>query len=335
MSFYRFGFAKICFHYDQKGKEMLFPKCYLLVCYHKAKRCIEKLFNKKLANKEIRLYQQNSKTAALLFCFILALLCSNCVFQVRKKPSPDKITQTQNPINQENNDEGDFLVRYESAQKPEFAEYEKKLRDNKTLEKAVDKLNHSLSLPQDITIKIRECGEANSFYDSAKKQIILCFEMLNYFYELFRQEGYDEKESTKKAFDAMKFVFLHEISHALIDVYQLPITGNEEDAADRLSSIICLEKLGEEGFQSVLAAADAFKIEAKHKSFRSRSTKDEHLLQEQRAFTSLCMIYGADPDKYSYIAKKYLPSDRAQSCLVEYEKILRSWSSLLEKWQKD
>jgi|GEM_PF-687407 len=318
---------------------MLFSKCYLLVCYHKANRYIEKLFNKKLANKEIYLYRQNSKTvAALLFCFILALLCSNCVFQAQKKHYPDKTTQIQNSTNQENNkerDEGDFLLRYEPAQKPELIEYEKKLRDNKTLEKAVDKLNRSLSLPQDVVIEIKECGEVNSFYDPAKKHVILCFEMLDYFHELFRQEGYDEKESTKKAFDVMKFVFLHEISHALIDVYQIPITGNEEDAADRLSSIICLERLGEEGFQSVLAAADAFKIEAKHKSFRNRNIKDEHLLQEQRAFISLCMIYGANPDQYSYIAKKYLPADRAQSCLAEYEKILRSWSSLLEKWQKD
>ncbi|MFN3329530.1 MAG: DUF4344 domain-containing metallopeptidase, partial [Pyrinomonadaceae bacterium] len=258
-------------------------------------------------------------------------------------PTPNKSPTIQKVEQEKETDAGDFLLEYGTSQKPELFEYEKYLRENKTLEKAVDRLNRSLILPQNVLIKIKECGEANSFYDSSQKQVTLCFEMIQYFEELFRQadsskttESYTEsEESRKKAFDAMKFVFLHEISHALIDVYQLPITGNEEDAADRLSSIICLEKLGEEGVQSILAIADAFKIEAKRKPFKTRNLADEHLMQEQRAFVSLCMIYGSDPNKYSYIAKKYLPADRTQSCLSEYEKILRSWSGLLEKWQKD
>lgn len=87
------------------------------------------------------------------------------------------------------------------------------------------------------------------------------------------------------------FVFLHELGHALIDTYQLPVTANEEDEADRCSSYICIEELGQEGVESLLMAADAFAIESKmSKGPDARSMADEHLLKEQRFFNSLCMV---------------------------------------------
>lgn len=282
------------------------------------------------------IFHLNQLKTVLIFTTLL-LFSFSCVFQTKKGDFLEKTNKPEKPSVEDNKsiDEGDFLVQHESAQKEELKKYEKEIRSDKILEKAADKLNRSLSLPQNVLIKTKECGEANSFYDTNKKEVILCFEMIEYFNKLFQQEGYSSNEAKEKSLDAMKFVFLHEISHALIDVYQLPITGNEEDAADRLSSIICLEKLGEEGVKSVLAAADAFRIEAKNKHFKSRNLLDEHLLQEERAFISLCMIYGSDPNKYSYLTKKYLPADRTQTCFSEYEKVLKGWTTLLEKWRKD
>jgi hypothetical protein len=159
---------------------------------------------------------------------------------------------------------------------------------------------------------------------------------MEHFHKLFRSEGSSEREADKKMFDAVRFAFLHELGHALIDAYKLPITGSEEDAADRCSSYICLEEMGEDGISAVLAAADAFHIEAKQSSPSGKDFSDEHLLQEQRFYNTLCMIYGSNTTKYSYfVSQKYLPESRAARCPNEYERMAQSWSELLQKWRKD
>jgi len=155
------------------------------------------------------------------------------------------------------------------------------------------------------------------------------------FFSDFKSGGYEDKKAYDMMFDATRFVFLHEIGHALIDVYKLPITANEEDAADRCSSFINLEELGQDGVKAVLAAAEAFQIESKASSGHRPNMADEHLLQEQRFYNSLCMLYGSNPDKYPVIVEKgFLPKERAARCPTEYQRTVESWQSLLEPWRK-
>jgi Putative metallopeptidase len=88
--------------------------------------------------------------------------------------------------------------------------------------------------------------------------------------------------------------------------------------------------------KNVLAAADAFHIESKQQTTTSRNLADEHLLQEQRFYNSLCMIYGSDSAKYQYfVSDGYLPKERAVRCPGEYQKTVESWKNLLQPWRKD
>ena len=136
-------------------------------------------------------------------------------------------------------------------------------------------------------------------------------------------------------FDTVRFVFLHEVGHALIDLYALPITGNEEDAADRCSAFINIEYLGKDGVDAVLAAAKAFEIDSKRSGPSRLDLADEHLLQEQRFYNSLCMLYGSDTAKYQYlVTDKILPSERAGRCQAEYTRSKNSWTSLLEPYRR-
>lgn len=233
------------------------------------------------------------------------------------------------------NDKGDFIVEHVKIKNKEYEEVDKKIRENKTLEKAAVKLNNALILPKDITLRAKDCGEENAFYDPNDSSVTVCYELMEYFFKLFRSNGKTEEEANEKMFDAVQFVFLHEIGHALIDVYELPVMGNEEDAADRCSSYINLEELGEDGVRAVIAAADAFRLDAKGKVPTKRNLADEHLLQEQRFYNSLCMIYGSNVRKYGNLVDDgYLPEERAVKCPGEYEKTVASWVKLLEPWRK-
>jgi hypothetical protein len=96
-----------------------------------------------------------------------------------------------------------------------------------------------------------------------------------------------------------------------------------------------LTQLGDEGVRAVMAAADSFAIESKEAPRNNRSMADEHLLQEQRFYNTLCMIYGADTGKYDYLVRGgYLPPERAQRCPAEFERTIDSWNNVFEPWRK-
>jgi hypothetical protein len=234
-------------------------------------------------------------------------------------------------------DKGNFVVEYTSVKTPRFEPIDKQIKQEKVLEKAADKLNRSLSLPHDIPLRTLDCGKINAYYDPRDKSITFCYELMEHFYKLFKSAGDSDADANRRMNKAINFVFLHELGHALIDSYELPVTANEEDAADRCSSYICIEELGDEGVESILAAADAFAIESKmRKQPDMGSMADEHLLQEQRFFNSLCMVFGSNPDKYSpLVTKGYLPKARAVRCPSEYERTAGSWEKLLQPWRKD
>ncbi|MDH3494030.1 MAG: DUF4344 domain-containing metallopeptidase [Acidobacteriota bacterium] len=233
-------------------------------------------------------------------------------------------------------DEGDFVVEHQTVTNVRYRDIDRSFRENKVLEKAADKLNRSLILPHDITLRTKDCGEINAFYNPNERSITFCYELMEYFFHLFKSDGDNDARARERMNKAMTFVFLHEVGHALIDGYELPITGNEEDAADRCSAFICIEELGDDGVEAIVAAAEGFAIESRMSRPDKRNMADEHLLQEQRFFNSLCMIYGSDPGKYADFKKNnLLPASRAVRCPSEYERMAKSWENLLKPWRKD
>ena len=232
-------------------------------------------------------------------------------------------------------DDGDFLVEHLPVRNPRYNNIDKQIKDEKLLEGAADKLNRSLMLPYNITLRTKDCGEENAFYTSRDHAITICYELMEKYFKLFKSTGLDDNKAYDKMFDAVRFAFLHELGHAVIDAYKLPVLSNEEDAADRCSSYICLTELGDEGVRAVIAGAEAFRIDSRNSTRNERNMADEHLLDEQRFYNSLCMIYGSDTEKYEYfVTENYLPRARAARCPNEYQRTVQSWSDLFQPWRK-
>jgi len=278
---------------------------------------------------------------------ILIVVSASCVYRSSRDSEPANVLTTpaktaetvkkdvEKSKENRKTDEGDFIVEHLEVKNPRYNEIDRQVKEEKLLEKAADKLNRSLILPKDIYLRTKDCGEVNAFYDAEAQSVTVCYELMEHFYKVFRGDGLNDDKAYDKMFDAVRFAFLHEIGHALVDIYNLPITGNEEDAADRCSTFINLTELGEDGVNAVLAAADSFAIESKSSENSKRSLADEHLLQEQRFYNSLCLLYGSDTGKYAYLAEEnYLPRERAARCPQEYERTVNSWSNLLAPWRK-
>jgi hypothetical protein len=232
-------------------------------------------------------------------------------------------------------DAGNFIVEHSATKNARYDEIDRQFKDEKLLEKAADKLNRNLILPHNIILRTKDCGAVNAFYSADERAVTVCYELMQHFYEVFRRNRLNEEKAYGKMFAAVRFAFLHEIGHALIDVYNLPISGNEEDAADRCSAFINLTELGADGADAVVAAAEAFSIESKNGARDKRNLAGEHLLEEQRFYNSICLLYGSDAEKYAYLLEEnYLPRERVENCPQEYDRTVNSWSSLLAPWRR-
>lgn len=228
-----------------------------------------------------------------------------------------------------------FKVRYGPVGKSDYAEIQQVFRDTRILEDTAQELNETFTLPADVTIAMNKCGEANAFYESDKKLITLCYELIDQFSDLFLADATtdEEQEDAGAAIaGAAMFTLYHELGHALIDLYGLPITGREEDAVDQLATIILLEG-GDEGEAAAIYGATAFMsedTEEEEAELEEISYWDEHSLGQQRFYNILCWTYGKNPEgNQDMVDDETLPATRAERCPAEYAQMSKSWDALL------
>lgn len=200
--------------------------------------------------------------------------------------------------------------------------------DRQDLQAIANELNKTFSLPQDLYLSLNNCGVANAYYNPNSKEIIMCTELVTLFEQGFAKEYANKEEAAQAAEDSTVFVFFHELGHALIDIYDLPVTGREEDAVDQLATLIVADG-SEEGAVSLFNGAVAFTVldgdELSESAFWG-----EHSMGIQRFYNTICLLYGQDPNAHKDLVKEeILPQARARRCPSEYQRIEKAWGALL------
>jgi len=136
--------------------------------------------------------------------------------------------------------------------------------------------------------------------------------------------------------DVYFHTLVHEVGHVLFEQYELPLLAREEDAADALASVLLLE-YAEDGASVVLNAADMFGRESEDTEWFDESDFwSEHSLDIQRYYSTICYVYGSDPESQSDLVNpEYgLSLERAENCEYEYERIRRGWLDVLAPYLK-
>ncbi|HVG06609.1 MAG TPA: DUF4344 domain-containing metallopeptidase [Thermoanaerobaculia bacterium] len=246
-------------------------------------------------------------------------------------------------------DTGNFVVRYEKTENGDYQELEAIFREVRLLEDTVKELNGVFALPSQVPVVFRECGDVNAFYDPETQEISLCWELVESYAEMFLSEDQTEEEAEEggeAVAGATLFTFFHELGHALIDLYDLPVTGREEDAVDQLATMILLEG-GEDGEMAALNGAWSFLTEEEEAEEETEEEEeeeeeeelafwDEHSLDEQRFYNIVCWSYGKNPEGFQYLVDdETLPEGRAERCPAEYDRMSRSWDALLDPYVKE
>ena len=143
----------------------------------------------------------------------------------------------------------------------------------------------------------------------------------------------DREKAMQFVVGNMLFVLLHELAHAAIADLNLPVLGREEDAADEFA-IVRLLSVGTAFTHRVLADATEgwfFSARRDRKEGEPLAFYDEHSLDQQRAYQTVCLMVGHDPNGMVDLAKEIkLPDDRRESCKGDYAKAAASWAAVLK-----
>jgi hypothetical protein len=112
--------------------------------------------------------------------------------------------------------------------------------------------------------------------------------------------------------------FYHELGHALIDILDLPIFGQEEDAADTLSAVMIHQNFAEEEAVA-LAYHTAYGFLGEVEELAAYGEEIDfagvHGPDQQRYYNFVCLFYGASPEERDDIADELgLPEERQETC---------------------
>jgi Putative metallopeptidase len=124
------------------------------------------------------------------------------------------------------------------------------------------------------------------------------------------------------------FVLFHELGHAFVAMYDLPILGNEEDAVDAISTVF-MTTVVHNGGQIALAAADLFGyLGSHHGRYGSVDFADEHSLDLQRMYNIACLACGSDEKKWANVGA-FIPAERRARCAGEWRQKKHAFQVLL------
>ena len=192
-------------------------------------------------------------------------------------------------------------------------------------------LNRSFRIPENI--KIISVDEEGPAYNAESNEIIMPDVFTIGIYQLFKEAQYvkTEEELIAVTMDVVLHTLYHEVGHALVYLLDLPITGKEEDAVDSLATILILTTY-DEGDEIALSAADLFGLlDESIDKFDEVDFWDEHSLDAQRFYNTICLIYGSNPEQYqSVISDLEIAEDRAELCIEDYSREERAWFKLLD-----
>ena len=196
-----------------------------------------------------------------------------------------------------------------------------------------DGFTKSFALPRDVTIHVVN-GVVGPNYDPATKTITLSYGFVNYtatvlkrnFPELRR----DDEEFGKQLAAVDAFILIHEFGHAFIDVFELPVLGREEDAADAVATVFLTRDV-DNGAEYAFDAARFFNaLSGRQRNLAPQDFFDEHSLDKQRAYSIVCWIAGSSEASYRDVARRGLLSDeRRRRCPAEYEQKVSAVQKLL------
>lgn len=227
---------------------------------------------------------------------------------------------------------GRFLVEYGPVTNEDYARYEEVLRADRVLENVTASLTRSLRLPQDITVRVEECGASDADWDPATRRVRLCYELLQAVLELsVAAAGEDDDARAERWFSGMTtFIVFHQLGHALVDVLPLRTLLAPEIVADQFALVALGSAVGQP--QEVLGALEFLRFAVGNEQAEGLGFLENHGYDRVRVDRLACGFSGALPATLPWLEALRLLPESAARCGEEFATIDRQWDQWLAPW---
>jgi hypothetical protein len=193
-------------------------------------------------------------------------------------------------------------------------------------------LSNVFAFPVDLTIHVTN-GEGSPHYDPTTKTVTLYYDFANLTADLLKANSpkISDTELGKEWAAVNDFVLVHELGHAFVDVFDIPITGREEDAVDGMATYFFTNEVTH-GDEYAYDAANFFReLQGYQGAPDLTQYADEHSLSVQRFYDIACKVAGSsDKDMQIVSSMGILPAERLQRCPAEYQQNTNAWETLLK-----
>jgi len=190
----------------------------------------------------------------------------------------------------------------------------------------------TFEIPKPITVRAVNGIDGGPHWDPSNDAITFQYGFAALIYDTRRQVNPDwSQHMLGYATGAtLGFILEHEFTHALIDIYHLPVLGKEEDAADTLATLLLLKS--PEGDKLALSPAEFWAdFSGRQDPPQVTDYADEHSLDLQRAYSIICDIAGSSQARYDEINQAgILPKGDIQSCPAQYQQDVKSFTQVLQ-----
>lgn len=242
-----------------------------------------------------------------------------------------------NIVNANAGADAQFKLYFNKPKNKDYRDLGVVLKESNQFQSIIDGINKEFILPENI--KVIFSDDEGPVYNPSTKTITMSYGFIFYATTLYVKRYPDASDEDIISFSiaTATFLFYHELAHALIDAYHLPIVSNEETAADNLAVILALEYTND-GYAIVIDSAELFDLlDSTNKTYDEDELWDVHALDSQRFYNILCLSYGKDPkavmsDLKALNNKNLLTFVREEgdSCKEQYTKQTEAWLHLLE-----
>ena len=208
------------------------------------------------------------------------------------------------------------------------------VREGNLAERMASFTQGRMRLRHNLAVGFQDCGSPNAFYKPANREIVICTEFIKHLTGLLIERKAFFAEQPPEVIGQwllgiLWVVYLHELSHALIDLNQVAITGREEDVADQFAIWASLNYINDLGMLAFVPGIWYFQELATSQRLKdlppemlAHMLSDEHSLQGQRALNFACWVYGRNPEAGRALTRFVALSEaRAQRCESEYRSL--------------
>lgn len=187
-------------------------------------------------------------------------------------------------------------------------------------------------LPAAITVRARS-GNGSPYYDPRSRTVILFYGFVNTTADIIAagQPWISQTELGTQWAAVNDFILIHELGHAFVDVYDIPITGREEDAVDAMATVFFTDSVPGGAEYAFYAAVFFNLLQEVQGAPDAAQFADEHSLSVQRSYDIACAVAGSSNRTMRQIGRLgILPRARLARCPDEYRQKSDAWRTLLE-----